>query len=46
MRLGLVKGEFGLGADCAATGPMEKMPHAQPVLRSRMAQRFAGAGSK
>src|SRR5207248_7483434 len=22
--------EWGLGADCAATRPMEKMPHAQP----------------
>src|SRR2546421_5186653 len=44
-RLGLVKGVIGLGADCAATRPMEKMPHAQPVPRSRMAQRFVGAGS-
>jgi len=46
LRLGLVKGEVRLGADYAVTRPMEKMPHAQPVPRSRMAQRFAGAGSK
>jgi hypothetical protein len=45
-RLGLVKGVIGLGADCAATRPMEKMPHAQPVPRSRMAQRLAAAGLK
>jgi hypothetical protein len=42
-RLGLVKGVIGLGADCAATRPMEKMSHAQPVARSKMAQRLARA---
>jgi hypothetical protein len=42
---GFGQGWLGLGADCAATRPMEKMPHAQAVP-SRMAQRLAGAGSK
>jgi hypothetical protein len=37
---------LGLGADCAATRPMEKMTHAQPVLGSRMAQRLAGSRLK
>jgi hypothetical protein len=45
-RLGLAKGILGLDADYATTRPMEKIPHAQPVFHLRMAQRFAGAGSK
>src|SRR4051794_25709993 len=32
------------GADCAETRPMEKMPHAQPVARSRMAQHSVVSG--
>jgi len=36
----------GIGADCAATRPINKIPHAQPRAPSRITQRLVGAGSK
>ena len=46
LRLVWVQGGIGAGANCAAIRPMEKMPHAQLVPRSRMAQRLTGSGFK
>jgi hypothetical protein len=44
--VGFIERRVEIGAVHAATRPMEKMPHTQPVLRSMVAREFAGAGLK
>ena len=44
LRLGLVEGEVRLGADYAATRPMEKMPHRGDIqVRPHTAERWTGS---